>query len=590
MNKEGLIMTSDHYDTIIHDGTYFDGAGSPMKSAHIAIKEGRVAVIQETPFPKDIALKYIDAHDRWVMPGFIDFHTHYDGEIEVSSGLDESVRHGVTTVFMGSCSLGASLGTPEDIADIFCRVEGIPREHFLPLMREKVTWKSLGEYFEHLDELPLGPNVTSFVPHSNLRMHVMGFERSVHPKERATKTEIQEMKRLLEEALDVGYVGLSIQTLPWDKLGGDRRRSHPLPSFYAPWSEYRQLTQILRRRERVFQGVPNLVTKLNVLLFMLESVGIFRKPLKTTIISVVDLICDRKLWWLIPGITRFFNRFLGADFRFQALPNPFDVWADGMDLVIFEEFGAGSEAMHLAQLSERVELMRDASYRKRFKKQWGNLFSPRVYHRNFRHTEIIDCPDRSLIGSSFTELAQRAGVHEVELFLDLCADHRDQLRWYSVIGNDRLKPLQYITSHPDILIGFSDAGAHLRNMAFYNYPLRLLKLVRDAQLRGEEFMSLERAVHRLTGEPASWFNVDAGLLIEGSQADLVIVNPDGLDERLEESHEEAMDMFGGLKRVVRRNPKAVSLVMINGKVAVENGEPTPQLGQVKMGRVLRAKS
>jgi N-acyl-D-aspartate/D-glutamate deacylase len=339
----------------------------------------------------------------------------------------------------------------------------------------------------------------------------------------------------------------------------------------------------------VFQGVPNLVTKVNVLKFLLSSTGIFRKPLRTTVISVVDLICDRKLWWLVPGLARFFNRFLRADFRFQALPNPFDVWADGMDLVIFEEFAAGTEAMHLAHLSDRAELLKDPEYRKRFKKEWSALFSPRVYHRNFKHTTIKDCPNKSLINHSFYEIAKQRNQNEVDVFLDLCAEYGDKLRWYSVIGNDRLKPLEHITKHPDILIGFSDAGAHLRNMAFYNYPLRLLKLVRDAQNRGEDFMSVEQAVHRLTGEVASWFKVDTGYIKMGAQADICIVDPSGLDDSLEATHEEKITAFGGMSRMVRRNPKAVPYVLINGEIVVVDGEPQAVLGQKKLGSVLRAK-
>ena len=81
-----------------------------------------------------------DARGQWVMPGFIDFHTHYDAEVEIDASLSESVRHGVTTVVMGSCSLSTAVGDPEDIADIFCRVEGVPRSTMLPLLQTQKTW------------------------------------------------------------------------------------------------------------------------------------------------------------------------------------------------------------------------------------------------------------------------------------------------------------------------------------------------------------------------------------------------------------------------------------------------------------------
>ncbi len=577
------------YDVCIDNGLVFDGRGGEPRCANVGIRNGEVVTVTDQAIPRDGTTRVIDARDRWVMPGFVDLHTHYDAEVEVAPSLSESVRHGVTTVFMGSCSLGASLGTPEDIADIFCRVEGVPREIMLPLLQERKDWDTLGEYFSHLDGLKLGPNVASFVGHSNLRMHVMGFERSVQPSVRATTAELERMEQLLNEGLDHGYLGLSVQTLPWDKLDGDRWPARPLPSYYAPWSEYRRLTRILRRRDRVFQGVPNVTTKVNVLLFLLESVGLVRKPLRTTIISLMDIISDRKIHWLVPMLTRFFNVVLRADFRLQALPNLFDVWSDGMQLVIFEEFGAGTEAINHANLEERAELLRDPEYRKRFKKQWTNFLLPKVYHRDFKYSEVLACPDDSVVGKSFAQVSQDRSCHVVDAFLDLAAEHGEHLRWYSVMANDRLGPLEGIVSHPDVLIGFSDAGAHLRNMAYYNYPLRMLKLARDAERRGESFMTIGRAVHRLTGEIAQWFRIDAGILEEGRRADVVVINPDKLDDRVDTAHEAEMEYFDGLSRLVRRNDETVDAVLINGKLAVLDGLPTPELGhEPGFGRLLRA--
>ena len=576
-------------DFCIENGLFFDGRGGEPRVQHLGIRDGLVVQISDTPIPHKQAQTVIDAAGRWVMPGFVDLHTHYDAEVEVAPSLSESVRHGVTTIFMGSCSLGASLGEPEDIADIFCRVEGIPRPIMLPLLQERKTWSTLGEYFEHLDQLPLGPNVASFVGHSNIRMHVMGFDRSVQPSVKPTKAELERMDALLNEGLDLGYLGLSIQTLPWDKLDGDRWPARPLPSYFAPWSEYRRFTKILRERDRVFQGVPNISTKVNVILFLLESAGLFRKPLRTTIISLMDIIADRKVYWLVPIFTRFFNKILGADFRMQALPNLFDVWSDGMQLVVFEEFGAGTEAINHVDLTERAALLQDPDYRRRFRKQWTNFLLPKVYHRDFQYSEVLGCPDQTVVGKSFAQISEERNCHVVDAFLDLAAEHGDQLRWYSVMANDRLGPLEYISAHPDVLIGFSDAGAHLRNMAHYNFPLRLLKLARDAKLRGAPFMTMGQAVHRVTGEIAEWFQIDAGVLDEGKRADLVVIDPTKLDESIEQAHEAEMEDFGGLRRLVRRNDETVNAVLINGKLAVKDGVPTAELGQLQgFGQVLKA--
>jgi N-acyl-D-aspartate/D-glutamate deacylase len=576
-------------DTCINHGLVFDGRGGEPKRLHLGILDGVVVEISEQPIASERAARVIDATDRWVMPGFVDLHTHYDAEVEVAPSLSESVRHGVTTIFMGSCSLGASLGEPEDIADIFCRVEGVPRQIMLPILQERKTWNTLGEYLTHLDSLPLGPNVASFVGHSNIRMFVMGFERSVQPKVKPTQEELEHMESLLHEGLDLGYLGLSIQTLPWDKLDGDRLPARPLPSYYAPWSEYRRLTRILRARDRVFQGVPNITTKVNVLLFLMESVGLFRKPLRTTIISLMDIIADRTVYKVVSWITRIFNRFLDADFRMQALPNLFDVWSDGMQLVIFEEFGAGTEAINHVDLDERAVLLQDPAYRRRFKKQWTNFLLPKIYHRDFNYSEVLACPDASVVGKSFAQISKERGCHVVDAFLDLAAEHGEHLRWYSVVGNDRRGPLEYIAAHPDVLIGFSDAGAHLRNMAHYNFPLRLLKLVQDAEQRGEPFMTMGQAVYRVTGEIAEWFRIDAGVLALGKRADLVVLDPTKLDERLDVAHEEEMEGFGGLRRLVRRNDETIDAVFVNGKLAIEHGLPTAELGKEHgFGQVLRA--
>src|SRR5207237_2625642 len=126
---------------------------------------------------------------------------------------------------------------------------------------------------------------------------------------------------------------------------------------------------------------------------------------------------------------------------------------------------------------------------------------------------------------------RQRGSDAIDAFLDLVAEHGNALRWYTVMANDRPGPLRYIVSHPDILIGFSDAGAHLRQMAHYNFPLRMLRLVREAERKGQPFMSLERAVYRLTGEIADWLGLDAGTLAPGRRPDPVVVDPEALRDR-----------------------------------------------------------
>ena len=569
------------HDYVLRGGLVFDGRGRPAEIRDVGVDGDRVAAVSKTPLA---GARVVDCRGKWVVPGFIDCHTHYDAEIELGPELGESLRHGVTTVTLGSCSLSLALGDPDDLADLFCRVEAIPDEYVRPLLREKKTWENHRDYYAHLDGLALGPNVASFVGHSAMRAHVMGIARSLKKDVVPERVEIAAMQSMLEEALDAGWLGLSVQTLPWDKVGGDRDiRSRPLPSTFARWSEYRKLTPILRERGRILQGVPSPTRPMSSLLFFVESAGIVRKRLKTTLISMMDLRASRTIRHFTTAMARVFNACFDADFRWQALPELFDLWADGIDLVVFEEFGAGAAALHLAEHAQRIELLRDPEFRVRFRKDWTDKYSPKFFHRDLAQSLVLAAPDASLVGKSFAEIAKTRGHDAIDTFLDLVAEHGTKLRWYTVMANDRPDVVREMVSNPDVLIGFSDAGAHLRQMAHYNFPLRMLRLARDSK-----FMSIERAVHRVTGEIADWLGIDAGTIAPGKRADVVVVDPEALDDELDRAVEAPMECFRGFSRMVRRNDAAVKLVMVGGRVAFSDGARSDVLGREKLGRVLRA--
>lgn len=591
---------------IVRGGTLFDGLGSAPRAADVLIREGRVADLLAPGTSVADEVEELDARGCWVTPGFIDLHTHYDAEVELWPALGESVRHGVTTVFLGSCGLSLAMGRPVDLADMFCRVEGIPRAVVKPLLEQRKDWEGPRAYLDHLDALPLGPNVAALLGHSAIRAATMGLGRSLDAHTRPSADELARMRALVEEALDVGYLGLSINTLPWDKMDGDEFRSRPTPSVFARWAEYRALAEPLRRRGRVLQGVPNVSTKLNVLLFALLSSGVARRALKTTLIAMMDPPAARGIHKIVGTLTRLTNRLLGGDIRFQALPNPFDMWVDGIEVPVFEEFGAGTEALHVQDPAARAALLRDEAYRRRFRRQWGDRLHGRAYHRDLAQTEVLDCPDRSLIGRSFATIASERRADAIDTLLDLVAEYGNALRWQTIVANDRPDQLAWIVRHPDILVGFSDAGAHLRNMAYYNFPLRLLALVRNGERAGRPIMPIERAVHRLTGEIAAWFGLDAGRVAIGERADLAVIDPDALDGELDrmverpmaaaavpDGHTEANDTpwgrFGAHERLVRRNDRALRHVLIAGRSAWREGQLSRELGHDRgFGRVLRA--
>jgi N-acyl-D-aspartate/D-glutamate deacylase len=576
------------FDTIIRNGRWFDGTGAPSAVRNIGIVDGRVAAVTPHDLDDNGCPEVIDAAGTWVLPGFVDIHTHYDVEVLDGPGLPESVRHGVTTVLIGSCSLSTIHVGGEDAGNLFGRVEAIPREHVIAAIDNAKTWDSAEEYIGALEDRPLGPNVAAFIGHSDMRTATMGLDRATRKEMRPTSGEQAQMERMLEEALDAGLIGLSSQQLLFDKIDGDTCRSRTLPSTFAKPRELRRLKNLVRRRGRVLQSGPDITNPLNLLSQVAQALPVLRKKLKTSLLSAADIKANRFAIAALGPVARLVNRF-GGDFRWQHLPVPFEVYADGIDLVVFEEFGSGAAALHLRDEVERNALLQDEDYRRRFRRDYDSKFGVRVWHRDFFDAEIVDCPDGSVIGRSFGEVGlDRGGLHPVDAFLDLVVEHGTKVRWRTTISNHRPEVLRKLAHDDGIQMGFSDAGAHLRNMAFYNFGLRLLRHVRDADRGGDPFMTVERAVHRLTGELADWYDLNAGHLRIGDRADLVIIDPEYLDERLDGYAESPVPQYAGLPRMVNRNDDAVRLVLIGGRAVIRDGAPTPVLGAERTGSFLRA--
>jgi N-acyl-D-aspartate/D-glutamate deacylase len=565
-----------HYDVIIEGGRYFDGTGSPSSIRNLGIKDGKIAKVSSESLNGDPKTRVIDAKGKWITPGFLDTHTHYDAEMLVSPSLSESVRHGVTTVLVGSCSLSMICSDYEDASDIFTRVETVPRERVLPILKENKSWSTPKQWVDYIKTLPLGPNVISFLGHSDLRTGVMGLGRATDLNVKPTEQEMQTMEDHLKEALDEGFLGLSTMCLKWDKVDGNREWSKSLPSTYAHWKEVSRLNKLVRQYDRVHQGAPDAATPLQIFQYVNECLGWLRRPLKTTLISQMDLKGSAYLNFLTRMTSKFTN-FLKGDFRWQVLPTPFTVYADGIDVVFFEEFGAGEMALDIKDAVERNALLKDEKYRRDFRQFYGEKLSPRVWQRDFGDAEIIDCPDKDLIGKNFDEVAKQRDIHVVDLFLDLVVEYGNKIRWYTTVGNHRKHVLKKLVKDKRSLITFSDAGAHIRNMAFYNLPLRMLKLVKESVDENDAIMTMEQAVSRLTGDQADWFSVDAGKIREGDRADVVVIDPTAFGQDLEDVSWAEMENFG-LQRLVNRNPGIVKYVLINGKFAVDNEEVVADLG------------
>ena len=583
----GLFYCGVSYDTIIRNGRWFDGTGAASAIRNIAIRAGHVVAITADELDATGCPQVIDATDKWVLPGLLDIHTHYDVEVLGGPALSESLRPGGTTVMLGSCSLSTIHVDGTEAGDLFGRVEAIPREHVIEAVDGHRTWSSCDEYVAALEALPLGPNVAAFIGHSDMRTAVMGLDRATRKGERPTRAEQATMERMLDEALRAGFVGMSSMQLLFDKIDGEVCRSRTLPSTYAKPRELRRLKSLLRRTGRVLQSGPDIKNPLNVGSQLAQSLGLFRNPLKTSLLSAADVKSNPYAALGMGPAARLVNR-LGGNFRWQHLPVPFEVYADGIDLVIFEEFGSGAAALHLRDEVERNELMRDQAYRRQFRKDYENKLGVRVWQRDFYDADIVDCPDSSVIGKTFGAVADERGCHPVDAFLDLVVEHGKALRWRTTISNHRPEVLKKLARDPGVQMGFSDAGAHLRNMAFYNMGLRLLRHVRDAAAAGTPFLTVERAVHRLTGELADWYRLDAGHLRVGDRADVVVIDPTRLDERLDGYAEAAVPQYGGLSRMVNRNDQTVTAVLVGGRTVFLEGVATELVGRRRTGRFLRA--
>jgi N-acyl-D-aspartate/D-glutamate deacylase len=567
------------YDVVIRRGQVFDGSGAPAVTADVALDGGKVKAIASN-LPQT-GLREVDAAGCWVMPGMLDIHTHYDAEVEAMPGLEESVRHGVTTVVMGNCSLSAALGTKKDVLDLFCRVESLPREVLSRWIGDNMTWNGVREYYQHLETLPIGPNVASLLGHSNVRAHVMGMERSL-TESKAEPAEVRKMQGLVDDALDEGYLGLSIDMLPWHRLDGEPFRGISVPSQHADPSEYRSLAHVVRSRDRVLQATPNALTKRTVAILGMLSTGVGRKPLRTTIVAAMDVKTDRKVWRIATTMGKVLNSVFRANIRWQALAEPFLNYCDGVNTPLFEEFATGVEAIS-ATCDQRRRMFADPAFRRAFRADWETK-GARVFHRNLADMWVVSSPIAGQEGKSFAELAAAAGSDPLDYFMDLLAEHDSAIRWKTVVTNDRPAQRHFLFAHETSLPGFNDSGAHARNMAFQDGGLQMLQQV----LLNPGVMPIEKAIHKLTGMSAEWLGLDTGFVRPGATADVIVVDPEQLKTGLGPPIEQYDERLHGAMRMVKRSDGVVRQVFVGGRLAFDGGSFVPEFGRERFGRLLRS--
>lgn len=564
-------------DLLIKNARFFDGLGSPAVRRDVGVRDGRIAKIAAEL--TEAARETVDATGLWMVPGFIDIHTHYDIEVEIAPGLAESVRHGVTSVVMGNCSLSLAIGAADELAHVFERVETLPGALIQKWLGAALSWQTPGQYVAHLDQLPIGPNVAALFGHSALRAHVMGLRRSLN--EPATEAELDQMRRIAGDAIAAGMIGVSIDMVPWHMMSGEHR-GRTIPSQHADLREYRMLADVCRSRDAVFQVTPNPQRSASLLDILRMSLGLGRRPLRITVLAALDSVADRKLWRVFRPLLFVLNRLLGCNIRFQTLTEPFTVYSDGPVTPLFEEFACGVRLNDCDSRAARQALWQSPGFRERFRREWTGGYR-KTFHRDLTKMRILRCPDAALENQTVAEAAHAGDREATAFFMDLLERYDTDLRWVATGANDRPAERLALMKQPGVLPGFTDAGAHVRNLGYYDGALSLLK-----QAAATGFISMERAIARVTGEAAGWFRLDAGVLREGAKADFVLIDPEHLRAPISEPVEISDAVLDGAMRMVKRgSEQIIEAVYIKGRRVVRRGEISPALGREKLGDVLR---
>lgn len=616
------------FDLLIRNATIFDGHGGPPVKGDLAIKNGRVSA-RGRDLPDDIASRVVDATGLWLMPGLLDIHTHYDLEVELSPGLPESVRHGSTTVVVSNCSLGLAFGAlrkdgEDPVVDCFARVENIPKK-VLSRVADKATWSDSADYLTHLASLNLGPNIVPMIPYSMLRIAAMGVSPSVTRD--PTKAELAEMERLLEKGMREGYAGFSSDGLPFHYLANDPNRSRRIPSQYAGFRELSRLTAVVRRFGRIWQATPPTDNPLKVFrTFLLTSGRLYGRPLTITAVAALDVRSNRNIIRSAHILARILNsRLLKGRFHLQSLAARFKVYGDGPITPLSEEVPELRELImfDLEDDAGRQRLYADPAFEARFKAMWRKGKTGRnldrlkrilrledlALRRAIDEMKVENCPVASWRGQMLSEIFTRlqrfqetgAGARDsdeeaafrrfpkvaddADFMFHLLRTYDRALYWSTISANADEKRLRRTTLNPLFLPGFSDAGAHLTNLAFYDVNLRALKIALEAG--GET--GVATMVKRLTREPAGLFGVAAGSIDPGDQADVVLIDPAALarhdgEASIERIHRDVL----GHDQLVNRSDGVVRRVFIRGEEVFADGAFTEIFEKTPLGRVLTA--
>ncbi|KNZ33973.1 MAG: amidohydrolase [Methylibium sp. NZG] len=534
-------------DWLIEGGTVVDGTGAEPFTADVGLKDGRIASITTTGRGTEAARERVDARGAWVTPGFIDIHTHYDGQASWDETFSPSIHHGVTTLLMGNCGVGFAPvrpGQEHALIELMEGVEDIPGAALAEGLRW--GWQSFAQYMDVLDAMPHSLDFLAQVPHDPVRMAVMG-ERAV-AQQAATAADIAAMRALVREALQAGAAGFSTGRTDNHRTA----RGHETPASEASAAE---LTGIASAFEGLAHGVIQLVSDFDLL----------RNPqhfdAEFDLVEQMARASTRPLsmTWLQrdPGGEQWQQIRDRVDAAVAAgLPLYLQTAARGIGVIIgldasFHPFMGfpGFKAIAALPLAERAAALREPALKARIlaeksERMAGDgtpipplvdillaqieLVSGRMFPLGGADGRVLNY--EPTVMESFYVRAKQRGCTALEAIYDHLAEGDGSRLIYFPIFNynaGSLDTVREMLTHPRALCSLSDAGAHVGTICDASFSTFMLThWVRD---REKDRLPLERAVEMLTRRNARYLGLaDRGVLAVGLRADVNVIDPQRL--------------------------------------------------------------
>jgi N-acyl-D-aspartate/D-glutamate deacylase len=571
-------------DLLIRGGTVVDGTGAPPREADVAIRDGRIEAVGGGLGP---ARETIDARGRIVTPGWVDIHTHYDGQATWDSLLTPSCWHGVTTVVMGNCGVGFAPvhpGQEDFLIGLMEGVEDIPGTALAAGM--KWGWESFPEYLDVLESIPHVLDVGTQVPHGAVRTYVMG-ERGAR-NEPATPEDIRDMAAIVKEAVEAGALGFSTsRTIVHRAVDGE-----PVPGTFAAEDELFGIGEVLADLGRgIFELAPagamgeDLAAPEKEVAWMRRLSAKIRRPVS---FALAQHDIDARQYRRILELCREANE-AGALLTPQVGSRP------TMLLIGHQTFHPFSNRpsyrkLEALPLGERVAKLRDPTVRRRILSEKSEDTDPRLavvmtlieqgLHKIF---PLGDPPDyEPPPEASIRAIAEREGRDPFEVLYDRMLDlDGRQLLMLAILSysDGDLEALREMLQHPDSAFGLGDGGAHCGAICDASMTTFLVTHWARDRKRGPR-LPIEWVVRKMTRDTADLYGLrDRGVLEPGRKADLNVIDWDRLQLALPQL---AFDLPAGARRLVQR-AHGYDATIVAGQVTFRDGEHTGALP----GRLLR---